>query len=507
MTYINLDQTSSFTALKTLHAQGQTSLFTQHCVKKNRIENTTLQFSYAGYLLPEAALNLFQTLSEEQCLIERYETLLSGKNVNYSENRPVLHHKTRSTDRGVYGDVQKRFSDFASDVRDGAIKSSTGKPFKHIVHIGIGGSELGPKAAYFGLYCWAKSEHIPVIPVHFLGNVDPDESYLVLEGLDVSETLFIFISKSGTTQETIANQAMVLQRLRDAGIRDTRKHIVHVTAKGSPMDNEDNCLICFHIDDAIGGRYSTTSAVGGVTLSLAFGPQVFEALLSGAFAQDQDALNPIVTENMAMLSALLTIWERNICGYSSRALIPYAQALAYFPAHLQQLDCESNGKQVNAFGQVLPYHTSPVIFGEPGTKSQHSFFQKLHQGTDVIPIQFIGFLRSQSPDDLQVQQKLNENLVAQMVALSMGQTHDDPNKTFQGKRPHSLLLADRLTPVTLGAILSFYENKIMFEGFLWNINSFDQEGVQLGKTLAQSAANHSGEHWPVLSAYLDLFRA
>jgi len=268
-------------------------------------------------------------------------------------------------------------------------------------------------------------------------------------------------------------------------------HFIAVTSETSPLAQSSRYLTSFYIDDFIGGRYSSTSAVGGVVLSLAFGPEAFTELLAGAHDADRQALTPSVRDNAALLDALIGVAER-LHGAALTAILPYSQALSRFPAHLQQLDMESNGKSVNRFGRRLTYQTGPVVFGEPGTNGQHSFYQLLHQGTQIVPLQFIGFTNSQRGADLQIegatsQQKLNANLAAQIVAFAKGKDHRNLNKSFEGNRPSSLIYGARLTPRTLGALLAHYENKVMFQGLTWNLNSFDQEGVQLGKVLTQQA--------------------
>jgi glucose-6-phosphate isomerase len=266
------------------------------------------------------------------------------------------------------------------------------------------------------------------------------------------------------------------------------------------------------MDDNIGGRYSSTSAVGGAVLSLAFGPDVFATFLKGAHAADEAAFKEKdIRKNAALLDALLGIYERNVQGHPATAILPYSQGLSRFPAHLQQLDMESNGKQVNRRGEKLAYETGPVIFGEPGTNGQHSFYQLLHQGTDIVPLQFVGFHDSQAGDDVTVdgstsQQKLAANLAAQITAFACGRENAaDPNKHFPGGRPSSLIYGPRLTPETLGALLAHFENKVMFQGFLWNLNSFDQEGVQLGKILAKQVL--SGKVDGALKEYATLLGA
>ena len=261
------------------------------------------------------------------------------------------------------------------------------------------------------------------------------------------------------------------------------------------LAKSDDYLAAFFMDDYIGGRYSSTSAVGGAVLSLAFGPEVFAQFLDGAAAEDKLATNKDVMQNPAMLDALIGVYERNVLGYPSTAVLPYSQALSRFPAHLQQLDMESNGKSVNRFGEPVDYVTGPVIFGEPGTNGQHSFYQLLHQGTDIVPLQFIGFKNSQIGTDVVIQdstsqQKLCANVAAQIVAFACGKADENRNKNFEGGRPSSIIIGDQVTPESLGALLAHFENKVMFQGFLWNVNSFDQEGVQLGKVLAKRVLAH-----------------
>ena len=303
----------------------------------------------------------------------------------------------------------------------------------------------------------------------------------------------------------MANRALVLKRMADAAVPglNPAKHMVAVTSATSPLAQSDEYLDSFYIDDYIGGRYSSTSAVGAVILSLAFGPQTFGELLAGAHEADLSALNPEISRNAALTDALLGVFER-MHGFSSTAVLPYSQALVRFPAHLQQLDMESNGKSVNRFGEPVAYPTGPVLFGEPGTNGQHSFYQLLHQGTDTVPLQFIGFTANQGGLDLSIdgstnQRKLNANLAAQITAFALGKDDDNPNKRFAGNRYSSLIYGRRLTPRALGALLAHFENKVMFQGFLWNLNSFDQEGVQLGKVLTKKVLGNDMS--PELAAF------
>jgi glucose-6-phosphate isomerase len=287
--------------------------------------------------------------------------------------------------------------------------------------------------------------------------------------------------------------------------------MVAVTSETSPLAHNSGYLDSFYFDDFIGGRYSSASPVGGVILSLAYGSDVFREFLAGAFAADKAALESGICKNASLLDALIGVWERNFLSYPYTAILPYSQALSRFPAHLQQLDMESNGKRVNRDGKPLSYQTGPVVFGEPGTNGQHSFYQLLHQGTDIVPLQFIGFRASQRKDDSVIdgstsQAKLNANLAAQITAFANGKSDSSGSRDFPGGRPSSLIYGEKLTPYALGALLAHYENKVMFQGFIWNVHSFDQEGVQLGKVLAKKMLNKTGgtSGDPVLDAYGEL---
>jgi glucose-6-phosphate isomerase len=324
------------------------------------------------------------------------------------------------------------------------------------------------------------------------------------------------VSKSGTTLETLTNEEFVRARMVKLGL-DPKEHFVAVTGEKSPMDDPSRYLASFYMWDFVGGRYSATSMVGGVCLGFVLGYDGFYHLLKGAHEMDRHALTAEPTKNLPLLSALLGIWNRNFLRLPTVAIIPYAQALHRFPAHLQQLDMESNGKRVEKSGKPVDFSTGPIIWGEPGTNGQHSFYQLIHQGTDPISLEFIGFRQGQYGHDLEIQhttsqEKLLANLLAQSIALAVGQASSNPNKFFPGNRPNRILLADRLDPHTLGALLSYYEHKVAFQGFIWNINSFDQEGVQLGKKLANQIlalykSKRTKEQVPPLplgEAYLDL---
>lgn len=500
MKYHNLDQNPAYHSL--LHACEETDM--PNLLDVRRVEEYTcsmgdeLWFSYAAAPVTERHLQLFQQLVDEAQVLEQYRALLNGEVMNRSEQRFVLHHLTRGQCgkkvehagedlHTFYRTEQERFTTFAHAVHSAEVRSSAGDAFTHLCQIGIGGSDLGPRALYLALEQEARRDNQLRMSAEFISNVDPDDAAAVLGRIDLSRTLFILVSKSGTTQETLTNAALVRTALEHAGL-EPAAHMVAVTGKGSPLAQDTQMLECFYIDDFVGGRFSSTSAVGGVLLSLAFGPEVFARILAGAHQQDLLALKGDIRSNPALLDAALGVYMRNCLGYNSTAVLPYSQALSRFPAHLQQVDMESNGKRVNRYGEELHYPTGPIVFGEPGTNGQHSFYQFLHQGSDIVPLQFIGFGASQSNADTNIdgstsQAKLNANLVAQIVAFARGKQDPDSNNAFPGGRPATLIHAPRLTPTCLGALLAHYENKVMFQGFLWNLNSFDQPGVQLGKVL------------------------
>ena len=476
-----------------------------------------LTYNYAAKAVDDKVLAALAKLAEEAQLIEKYESLYNGAVINTGENRLVLHQLTRGqlgddvvaegvNKREFYVAQQQKIADFANKVHVGEITNAAGEKFTTVVQIGIGGSDLGPRAMYLALENWAKVNNKFKMEAKFISNVDPDDAAAVLNSIDVAHSIFILVSKSGTTLETLTNESFVKDALAKAGL-DASKHMIAVTSETSPLAKSDDYLAAFFMDDYIGGRYSSSSAVGGAVLSLAFGPDVFAEFLAGAAEVDKAATNKDLLKNPEMLDALIGVYERNVLGYPSTAVLPYSQALSRFPAHLQQLDMESNGKSVNRFGEPVDYVTGPVIFGEPGTNGQHSFYQLLHQGTDIVPLQFIGFKNNQIGTDVVIQdstsqQKLCANVAAQIVAFACGKEDENRNKNFEGGRPSSIIIGEQLTPKTLGALLAHFENKVMFQGFVWNVNSFDQEGVQLGKVLAKRVLAHETDG--ALKVYSDL---
>ena len=521
-TWKNLDTLETFKALSEVKrvklAEAMSGAEGAERVKKYSVPMAEgFSYNFAAKQVDDEVLGALKALAEEAQLAEKFEELYNGAVMNTGENRLVLHQLTRGQlgneveadgvdKREFYVKQQARIAEFANKVHNGEITNAAGEKFTTVVQIGIGGSDLGPRAMYLALENWAKKNNTLKMKAQFISNVDPDDAAAVLNAVDVAHALFVLVSKSGTTLETLTNESFVKEALKKAGL-DASKHMIAVTSETSPLAKSDDYLAAFFMDDYIGGRFSSTSAVGGAVLSLAFGPDVFAQFLEGAAAEDKLSANKNVMENPEMLDALIGVYERNVLGYPGTAVLPYSQALSRFPAHLQQLDMESNGKSVNRFGEPVDHPTGPVIFGEPGTNGQHSFYQLLHQGTDIVPLQFVGFRNSQIGTDIEIQgstsqQKLCANVAAQIVAFACGKADDNRNKNFEGGRPSSIIIGDSLTPKSLGALLAHFENKIMFQGFLWNVNSFDQEGVQLGKVLAKRVLAHETDG--ALKVYSDL---
>ena len=494
-TWKNLDTLDSFGKLKELknHVDIAAALSGEEGGKRVADYSTPmaagLSYNYAAKEVDETVLSALAKLADEAQLIDKFQELYNGAVINTGENRMVLHHLARKQlgnpvvvdgvdKREFYVAQQKKAADFANKVHAGEITNEAGEKFTTVVQEN-----------------WAKANNTFKMEAKFISNVDPDDAAAVLASVDLAHSLFIVVSKSGTTLETLTNEAFVKDALTKAGLNPS-KHMLAVTSETSPLAKSEDYLTAIFMDDYIGGRYSSVSGVGGAILSLAFGPEVFAQLLEGAAAEDQLATNRDLMKNPDMLDALIGIYERNVQGYPSTAVLPYSQALSRFPAHLQQCDMESNGKTVNRFGEPVNYVTGPVIFGEPGTNGQHSFYQLLHQGSDIVPLQFIGFKNSQLGVDVDIenstsQQKLCANVAAQIVAFACGKEDENLNKNFKGKRPSSIIIGQQLTPASLGALLAHFENKIMFQGFVWNLNSFDQEGVQLGKVLAKRVLAHN----------------
>jgi glucose-6-phosphate isomerase len=433
------------------------------------------------------------------------DRMFSGEKINVTENRAVLHVALRNrANRPILVDgedvmpgvnaVLAHISAFSARVRSGDWRGSTGQAITDVVNIGIGGSDLGPVMVCEAL----KPYQRPDLRPHFVSNVDGAHLVHTLAGLDPARTLFIIASKTFTTQETMANAASAKAWLMDKLGQDVdiSKHFVAVSTNREAVS-------AFGIDPAnmfgfwdwVGGRYSLWSAIG-LPIAIAVGFERFEELLDGAFAMDEHFRTAPLAENIPAQLALIGIWNHNFLGAASHAVLPYDQHLHRLPAYLQQADMESNGKSVQRTGERVDYATGPIIWGEPGTNGQHAFYQLIHQGTEPISCDFIASAQSQTPlgdhHDM-----LLANCLAQTEALAFGKTADEvrkegtqgalvPHKVFEGNRPTTTILHDRLTPFALGRLIALYEHKIFAQGIIWNINSFDQWGVELGKQLAKA---------------------
>lgn len=500
----------------TLEGNLSTNRLKRYCAQAGEFK-----LLYGTERVDDDILQALKELAHEARLVDKMEAMQRGDIINKiegypSENRSVLHtamrdffmHPNQGKEAIKAAAAAKKECD---KLKNFISKLDDKNHFTDVIQVGIGGSDLGPRALYMALKAFKKSGR----NAHFISNVDPDDAASVLRSIDPKKTLVVVVSKSGTTLETLTNETLVRDYFQKAGCKP-EKHFISVTGEGSPMDNPDHYLASFYIWDFIGGRYSATSMVGAVTLSFTLGFDQYMNILKGAHEMDRIALSRDFDQNLPLLGAMLGIWNRNFLHYQTVAILPYSQALLRFPAHLQQCTMESNGKRIDKFGNPVDFDTGPIIWGEPGTNGQHSFYQLIHQGTNIVPIDFIGFRESQFQEDLNVhgslsQEKLISNLLAQSIALARGQKSDNPNKVFPGNRPNNILLAKRLDPFTMGSLLAYYEHKIAFQGFCLNINSFDQEGVQLGKVLAnkiidQFSAKRQGkkaEKFPEAEALLD----
>jgi len=463
-------------------------------------ESCGFRLLYGTERVTPKVIGALRELAKETRAVEKMGEMQAGKKINCifghkSEERAVLHTSMRAYVGQVKGGTpetkraKKEYDKLATLVDHIDAQGH----FSDIILIGIGGSDLGPRALCVALQAFQRPDR----KVHFISNVDPDDATQVLSPLDLKTTLVVVVSKSGTTEETLTNERRVRERFKGAGL-DPKDSFIAVTGEGSPMDNPKEYMATFYIWDYVGGRYSATSMVGGVVLAFILGLDGYREVLRGAHAMDMVALHHDVDHNLPLFGALIGIWNRNFLNHPTLAVLPYSQALSRFTAHLQQCDMESNGKSIVKNGEEVDFSTGPVIWGEPGTNGQHSFFQLLHQGSDVVPVEFIGFAESQYKQDLEVngttsQQKLLANLFAQSLALAQGKKESNPNQNFPGNRPNSILLGKRLTPYSMGTLLAYYEHKIAFQGFIWGLNSFDQAGVELGKKLASSILDLMGQ--------------
>jgi glucose-6-phosphate isomerase len=468
------------------------------------VDDVGIYFDYSKHRITDETLRLLITLAEECRLRDRIEAMFRGDKINVTEDRAVLHVALRAPrGRSIVVDgedvvpqvhaVLDRMAEFADQVRSGTWKGHTGKRIRNVVNIGIGGSDLGPVMAYEALKAYSARE----MAFRFVSNVDGTDFAEATRDLDPAETLFIISSKTFTTLETMTNAHTArhwsLQALGDE--KAIAKHFVAVSTNAKDVkDFGIDTANMFGFWDWVGGRYSMDSAIGLSTM-LAIGPDHFRAMLAGFRAMDEHFRTAPFERNLPVLMGLLAIWYNNFFGSQTVAVLPYDQYLKRFPAYLQQLTMESNGKHTTLDGARVDYETGPIFWGEPGTNGQHSFYQLIHQGTKLIPCDFIGFGRTLNPlgnhHDL-----LMANVFAQTEALAFGKTPEEvkaegtpdwlvPHRTCEGNRPTSTLLAERLTPETLGKLVALYEHSVFTQGIIWHIDSFDQWGVELGKVLAQ----------------------
>jgi glucose-6-phosphate isomerase len=467
------------------------------------LEAAGLYLDYSKNRVTDETLRRLLALAEAAGLRRRIDAMFAGEKINVTEQRAVLHVALRAPrDRRIMVDgrdvvpgvhaVLERMAEFATRVRGGAWTGFTGRPVRNVVNIGIGGSDLGPAMAYEALRPYSDRR----LTLRFVSNVDGADFVEATRDLDPAETLFIVSSKTFTTQETLANAHAArdwsLRTLGDE--RAVARHFVAVSTAAAEVARFGiDPANMFEFWDWVGGRYSFDSAIG-LSLMIAIGPEHFRAMLGGLHEMDEHFRTAPFDRNMPVLLGLLGVWYVNFFGAESHAVLPYSQYLARLPFYLQQLDMESNGKSVDLDGQRVPYATGPVLWGTPGTNGQHAYYQLIHQGTRLIPADFIGFGQALTPLGRH-QDLLTANLIAQTEALAFGKTAAEvaaegvpafqvPHRTFEGNRPSNTILADALTPAALGRLVALYEHKVFVQGSIWRINSFDQWGVELGKALA-----------------------
>jgi glucose-6-phosphate isomerase len=483
------------------------TLFVDDATRGERLtaEAAGIYLDYSKNRVTDETLGLLRQLAEESGLRERIDAMFRGDKINVTEDRAVLHVALRAPQgtsivvdgKDVVPEVHAvldAMADFSNRVRSGAWTGHTGKRIRHVVNIGIGGSDLGPVMAYEALKHYSDR----AMTFRFVSNVDGTDLVEATRDLDPAETLFIVSSKTFTTLETMTN-ADSARRWLLAGLGSDEdavaKHFVAVSTNGRKVAEFGiDTANMFGFWDWVGGRYSMDSAIGLSTM-LAVGPEHFRALLAGFRAMDEHFLTAPFERNLPVLLGLLTVWYTDFFGAETVAVLPYEQYLKRFPAYLQQLTMESNGKHVTLAGIEVDYQTAPVYWGEPGTNGQHSFYQLIHQGTRLIPCDFIAFARALNPLGRH-HDMLLANVFAQTAALAFGKTREQvkaegtpdslvPHRVFAGNRPSNTILAEHLTPETLGKLVALYEHSVFTQGVIWNVDSFDQWGVELGKVLAQ----------------------
>lgn len=424
---------------------------------------------------------LLQELARQTGLTAHRDAMFRGEHINTTEDRAVMHWLLRQPEGSLDGDLAEPLAQVHTTLRAMlayAEQVRADAQITDVVNIGIGGSDLGPQMAVLAL----QDRGVPGKRFHFVSNVDGHELAAVLQGLQPERTLFLIASKTFSTTETMTNARSALAWFRAQGGVDVARHFAALTANGAAAA-EMGMQTAFGFWDWVGGRYSIWSAIG-LPLAIAIGAQGFRDLLAGAHAMDRHFQTAPLEANLPVRLGLLDVWYRNFLGYTSRSMAPYHSALRRWPAYVQQLEMESNGKRVDRLGQALPYDTSPVLWGEPGTNGQHAYFQMLHQGTQVVPVEFIAVKKpTHSLQDHH--ELLLAHAIAQAQALMLGQADDGGHRHFPGNRPSSFFLLDELTPASLGALIALHEHRVFTSGSVWGINSFDQWGVELGKVLAQ----------------------
>jgi glucose-6-phosphate isomerase len=499
-----------------------------------------LLLDYSKNRIDEKAMTALFELARHAGVEERRDAMWAGEHINTTEDRAVEHMALRYfgdqpvmvDGKDVMPDVRAVLSamrTFSGQVRDGSIRGATGETFTDVVNIGIGGSDLGPAMVTLALAPYTR----PDLRAHYVSNVDGAHMHDTLKGLDPKRTMFIVASKTFTTDETMTNaasaRAWIAGALGEAAVSD------HFAALSTNLKACADFGIksdrIFGFWDWVGGRYSVWSAIG-LPVAIAVGFDNFEAFLKGAYEMDQHFLRTPLEKNLPVIMGLLGVWYRNAWGFATHAVLPYDQRLSRFAAYLQQQDMESNGKSVNLSGKKVDYPTGPIVWGEPGTNGQHAFYQLIHQGTSVIPVDFL--IAAQPQESMPPHHdKLVANVLAQAEALMLGKTKDEvvaeltaqgldkkkiksltPHKMFPGNRPSNVLMYPKLTPERLGSLVALYEHKVFVQGAIWGINSFDQWGVELGKQLAKAilpevegnkpAAGHDSSTIGLVNAYLKL---
>jgi glucose-6-phosphate isomerase len=505
-----LTQRAAWKALETHHEKIKStplrSLFADDPKRADRftIEAAGLYLDYSKNRITDDTRTLLLQLAQESGLRERIDAMFRGEKINITENRAVLHVALRAS-KGesiivdgqdvvpAVHDVLDKMAAFSNRVRSGEWKGHTGKRIRNVINIGIGGSDLGPVMAYEALKYYSDRNMV----FRFVSNVDGTDFAEAVIDLDPAETLFIISSKTFTTLETMTN-AHTARDWAIKGLKDESsiaKHFVAVSTNAAEVKKFGiDTANMFGFWDWVGGRYSMDSAIGLSTM-LAIGPDNFRAMLSGFHQMDEHFRTAPFESNLPVILGLLTVWYTDFFDAQTMAVLPYEQYLKRFPAYLQQLTMESNGKHVTLDGEHVNYDTGPIYWGEPGTNGQHSFYQLIHQGTRLIPCDFIGFYKTLNPLGRH-HDMLLANVFAQAEALAFGKTAEQvkaegtpdwlvPHRVFEGNRPSNVLLADKLTPETLGKLVALYEHSVFTQGTIWNIDSFDQWGVELGKVLAQ----------------------